>query len=85
MISSDVGGQKDLIGSDVGALISLQQDEEKDLNKREFQKEEVDAYVAQIVRILSDDDLREKLGRACREKMRRGFLLKVWFSIWIRN
>lgn len=73
VISSDVGGQKDLIGNDVGVLIPLQQDEEKDLNKREFSKAEIDAYAVQIQKLLLDDGLREELGKAGRRKIERGF------------
>lgn len=76
VISSDVGGQRDLIGSDVGALIPLQQNEETDLNKREFPTSEVSEYVSHIVKILSTPELAKKLGDNCRKKIIEGFSLE---------
>ena len=62
VVSSDVGGQGDLIGNDVGALIPLQQSEEMDLNKREFPEAEVMEYVVNITKILTRPDLATKMS-----------------------
>lgn len=75
VVSSDVGGQKDLIGEAVGALVPLQQSEKLDLNKREFPKDEVKQYVDHITRILKDKELRENMAKNCREKIESGFSL----------
>ena len=69
VISSDVGGQRDLVGEDVGALIPLQQSEENDLNKRDFPESEVEEYAKHIVEIISDAKLAKKLGDTARKKI----------------
>lgn len=76
VVSSDVGGQRDLVGSDVGALIPLQQDEEKDLNKREFPETEVNEYIVHITKILTRSDIAKKMGDNCRKKIEKGFSLE---------
>ena len=73
VVSSDVGGQRDLIGEDVGALIPLRQKEWEDFDKREFDQEERDEYVEQIVRILKDPILYQKLSDNCRDKIEKMF------------
>lgn len=75
VVSSDVGGQRDLIGSDVGALIPLQQSEETDLNNRNYSKMEIEQYVRNIVKILSDRELADEMGRTARRKIECGFSL----------
>lgn len=72
VVSSDVGGQGDLIDSDVGALIPLEQNEE-DIDNRSYSPREVAAYVAQISRILQDKDLYNELSRNGRKKIEEGF------------
>lgn len=76
VVSSDVGGQGDLIGNDVGALIPLQQSEEMDLNKREFPEAEVMEYVVNITKILTRPDLATKMSDNCRRKIEAGFSLE---------
>lgn len=73
VVSSDVGGQSDLIGSDVGALVPLQQSEENDLNKRIFPISEVQDYADHIVKILNDKKLAEQLGKNGRKKIEEYF------------
>lgn len=73
VVSSDVGGQRDLIGEDVGALIPLRQKEWEDFDKREFDQEEREEYVEQIVRILKDPILYRKLSDNCRDKIEKTF------------
>lgn len=73
VVSSDVGGQSDLIGSDVGALIPLYQNEMTDLNKQEFAQEEIDEYVSEISRILKNPDLAATMGKNGRKKIEKQF------------
>lgn len=75
VISSDVGGQRDLIGDDVGALIPMRQ-AATDIDNRNFPREEVDEYVDKIVHILGDTDYAEKLGNAARKKIESGFSIE---------
>lgn len=76
VVSSDVGGQRDLIGSDVGALIPLQQSESEDLGKKTFPLQEVEAFAKEIIRIVSDSDLSDRLGRQARSKIEKGFTIE---------
>ena len=76
VVSSDVGGQRDLIGCDVGALIPLQQDEEKDLNKREFPEDEIMDYVVQLTKILTKPDIALQMSQNCIKKIEEGFSLE---------
>ncbi len=76
VVSSDVGGQRDLIGDDVGALLPLMQSEEQDLDSRTFPEEEVALYVEHIVRILQDPALRRQLGENGRKKIVAGFSIE---------
>ncbi len=52
VISSDVGGQKELINSERGELIPCLQDEAKDLFNYDYSAEEINLYVIAINRIL---------------------------------
>lgn len=76
VISSNVGGQSDLVGADVGALIPLYQKEWKDFDNREFNAKEIQEYVDQIVRILSDRVLYQKLSDNCRKKIEQYFSIE---------
>lgn len=76
VVSSDVGGQRDLIGPDVGALIPVSQEENRDFDCREFPEEEVCRYVGSIVRILRDERLYDELSGKCREKIENGFSIE---------
>lgn len=76
VVSSDVGGQRDLIGSDVGALIPFAQSEDKDLDSRSFPEDEVELYVHHIVGILRDDSLRRQLSENGRRKIEEGFSIE---------
>ena len=74
VVSSDVGGQKELINSEVGRVIPLYQNEEADLDNRHFMQEEVDEYVAALFNILSmEKEDKEKLSKQCRERIEQGF------------
>lgn len=53
VVSSDVGGQKELINSEVGALIPCTQNE-NDLHKQTYTNEEIQNYVKAIEKILND-------------------------------
>ena len=75
VVSSDVGGQRDLIGVDVGALVPLLQKEE-DIDNRNFTKEEIDSYVTEISRILGNEDLYNRMSLSCRKKIEEGFSIE---------
>lgn len=75
VVSADVGGQGDLIGSDVGALLPLRQREE-DIQLRTYDSEEIKDYVNNICRILQDEELYAQLSANCRKKIEEGFSIE---------
>ncbi len=77
VVSSDVGGQKELIGDTVGRIIPLEQDEESDLDNREFSAHEVQAYVDAIVDILQDKERYMQLSKNCRNRIEEAFSSEI--------
>ena len=73
VISSDVGGQSDLIDDSVGKLIPLFQDEETEFDSRNFCETEVNSYVDEIVSIITDKQKWENLSANCRKKIQKDF------------
>lgn len=55
IVSSDVGGQKELLTSDVGEIIPLMQNEE-DIYSEKYNSKEIDAFVFAIDKILNNLD-----------------------------
>lgn len=77
VISSDVGGQADLIDDQVGAIIPLYQKEDaENLDSRTFPEEEINEYVNHIIRILSNDALKTELGKNARARIEASFSLE---------
>lgn len=77
VVSSDVGGQKELIDDAVGKIIPLYQDEETDLDNREFSAEEIQAYADAIAEILKDATRHAQMSKACRERIVAGFSSEI--------
>jgi glycosyltransferase involved in cell wall biosynthesis len=74
VISSDVGGQKELIDNTVGRVLPLYQDEWNDLHNRSYSEQEVEQYVKAIVEILSlSDDEADSIKSACRNRIVNSF------------
>ena len=71
VITSDVGGQKELIGSDVGVVVKCMQ-EEKEIKNFNYSKEEINAYVYGIEEILNN---LEKYKPNCRKRILNGFTI----------
>ena len=80
VVSSDVGGQRDLIGTDVGVLIPLLQNE-ADIDNRNFEENEIAPYVEQICRILQDKELYKQMSSNCRKKIEEGFSIEKMVEI----
>lgn len=77
VVSSDVGGQRDLIDGAVGAIIPLyQQETAENLDSRSFPEEEVREYAQQLVRILSNETLQDQMGKAARQRIEEGYSLE---------
>lgn len=71
VISSDVGGQKELINDEVGIIVPLHQDEE-DIREFKYSNEEIMEYVNGINKIL--DNLDEYKAN-CRKRILDGFTI----------
>ena len=76
VVSADVGGQKDLIDSSVGALIPCRQTEADSLDARTFPEEEVREYVDAICALLTDSARWTAASKACRERILDGFTIR---------
>jgi hypothetical protein len=73
VITSDVGGQSELIDDSVGAVLPLMQNEAEELDARKFSKKEVDQYVQAVENILKDRDKYETMCKACRNRIEQRF------------
>ncbi|MFB0845134.1 glycosyltransferase [Paenibacillus oleatilyticus] len=77
VITSDVGGQKELvIHEETGYVVPLLVDEKVDFGSKEFLKEEVDLYVDALVKLLNSSTLKENMGQKARERIVSSFLLE---------
>ncbi len=76
VITSDVGGQRELIDESVGRVLPLMQSEEVDLDTREFRPEEIRQYVDAITSLLSDGDAYGTMSLACRRRIEESFSLQ---------
>ncbi len=71
VISSDVGGQKELINNDVGVIIPCMQNEE-DIKITKYSEEEINSYVIAINKVIEKlDSYKEK----CRKRILDGFTI----------
>lgn len=73
VITSDVGGQKELINSKVGCVIPMVQDEANDFcQKGNYSSDEINSYVEAIFQILDNNDYLE-MSNNCRKRIIEGF------------
>ena len=77
VVSSDVGGQGELVDSSVGALLPLLQSEAEALDARTFPQEEIEQYVTAISDILTDPVRYEILCKSCRQRIEERFSSKI--------
>jgi len=77
VITSDVGGQAELIDSSVGCVLPLMQSEENDLNNRDFSDKEIIQYVTAIKTILSDQKAYDVMCLNCRAKIENSFSSQI--------
>ena len=71
VISSDVGGQKELINEQVGIIVPCYQDETQ-INDYKYSDEEINSYVEGIEKILNNN---EKYKSKCRDRILNGFTI----------
>ncbi len=72
VITSDVGGQGELIDNNVGYIFPMMQDEE-DIDNRNFDEVEINQYVNAILELLENSKLQNEKAIKSREKIVQGF------------
>ena len=69
VVSSDVGGQAELIDAAVGRLVPLMQSEEDDYDSRAFSETEIRMYADAIDDLLSDEAAYAEACASCRKRI----------------
>lgn len=69
VITSDVGGQKELVNNSCGRTVKLYQDPNNDINNYNYSNEEVNAYVNAIIDVIDDNSIKNN----CRKRILEGF------------
>ena len=77
VVTSDVGGQAELIDDTVGRVLPLLQSEAEELDSRAFTEEEIRQYADAIAELLGDTGAYEKMCAACRRKIEEGFSSQI--------
>ena len=77
VVTSDVGGQAELIDDTVGRVLPLLQSEADELDSRTFSQEEVQMYVKAITDVLVDREQYQQMCRNCRRKIEEGFSSQI--------
>ncbi len=76
VISSDVGGQRDLIKEDMGVLIPVKQEEDRDLDNRNFAQEEIKHYSDAVLFLLEHTDVYAVFSQNSRKRIEEFFSQK---------
>ena len=77
VVTSDVGGQAELIDDTVGRVLPLLQSKAEELDNRMFTAEEIRQYVDAITELLKDTDAYEGMCATCRRKIEEGFSSQI--------
>ncbi len=72
VVTSDVGGQSELINENVGRVIPLMQNQETDIYNRNYKQEEIDLYTKAIMDIVNSDNY-EQIRENCRKRIAESF------------
>lgn len=75
VVTSDVGGQAELVNNQIGVVLPLLQDEERDLHNTHYSEEEIEQYVHALRSLLQDENMRKEKGRLARQRILDGFSL----------
>lgn len=75
VITSDVGGQAELVSNDMGSVIPLRANEETDTYARTFDRDEIEDYVSAISQHLEDHEALREKGRLARARITEAFTL----------
>ena len=77
VISSDVGGQAELIDDSVGRILPLWQDEAAELDSRNYSAEEIEQYADAITELLDNPERCARMCLACRRRIEDGFSSQI--------
>lgn len=80
VVSSDVGGQAEVIDGHVGAILPMLQDEEADFDSRTFEEQEINQYVTAIENIFADPEKLSEMKIQCRNKIEEKFSTSIMIS-----
>ncbi len=75
VITSDVGGQAELVNDSCGKVIPFHGEEQRDIDARRFEDAEIDAYCKAIKNLLEDKTHYRALCRQSRERILEAFEL----------
>jgi Glycosyltransferase len=75
VITSNVGGQAELIDNSVGKVVPLLQDEASELDIRNFSNQEIELYVNAVIEILDNKENYNKMCKQCRARIENNFSL----------
>jgi glycosyltransferase involved in cell wall biosynthesis len=78
VITSDVGGQAELVDETCGRVIKLLQDPKKDVRNFIYSEEEINSYVTAIQEVLNDKQLKQN----CRKKILEKFTTEKMVEIF---
>ena len=76
VVTSDAGGQRELVDETVGRVLPLFQSEETGLDDRSFDQKEISQYVEAIRDLLADGGQYKRMSQACRRRIEAGFSLR---------
>lgn len=77
IITSDVGGQRELVDASIGRVVPMLQSQAKDLDARSWPEEEVEGYLAAFESLFAGPDAYQKVRAACRKRVLEGFSLEL--------
>ena len=77
VVTSDVGGQAELVNHETGRVLPLLQSEAEALDNRTFSAEEIKLYVDAIESLLGDRSAYAAACAACRARIETGFSTKI--------
>lgn len=77
VVSANVGSQYEIVNEFTGKLIECKQDEAKDLDNRNFSRDEIIDYANAIEDILKDKNNYLKMSEACRKQINEKFSMKI--------
>ncbi|MEG2348015.1 MAG: glycosyltransferase [Clostridia bacterium] len=80
VVSSDVGGQRELVSSDVGAIVKNYQSRVKDEFNFDYSEDEINAYLEKIQKIIELDDFsKTDLKNRCRTLILERFSSQIMY------